>query len=201
MTLQEIFVLNNILDGKDVYSLPPLSKLSMTQLLYNAAKDLLIKRGFLKNSDELTDEGVLITKRLMSFKAARKYIMIMGLTIGIVDKEQAVMMKKKAQNNYLITLIDIKNITEQFFEVFDFIKAAEDSKTLKARKLEREELEKEYSFKNANFELKTKDDTKEICELCFCSDNQLYIYNCGEKMLYPKSYEDVIKLFEERLVV
>ena len=117
MTLQEIFVLNNILDGQDVYSLPFLSKLNMTQPIYDTAKDMLIDRGLLINYDEFADEGILIAKRLMSFKNAKKYIEILNLSIGVIDNKQAVMIRWNDDNDYNITLIDMKDAAAQLLGV------------------------------------------------------------------------------------
>ena len=77
MTLQEIYVLNSVLDGKNIYSLPLLSTLNMPQPLYDMAKTQLVKRKLLKDYNEFTDEGILVTKRLKDYKASSPTFAVM----------------------------------------------------------------------------------------------------------------------------
>ncbi|MCL2253283.1 MAG: DUF5081 family protein [Lachnospiraceae bacterium] len=198
MTLKEIYVLNDILDRQDIYSLPSFSSLNMTEELLNVAKDSLIKKKLLKNRDEFMEKGALITKMLMEYKKAKKYIQILSLSIGILDNEKAVMISQLDEDDYDFTVIDIKKSTTQFLEVFTFLNKAKSSKTLTEIKIPPEKLKEEYRY-NEFFSLKTEDEKNRTDEICFLANNQLYIYDYRKDTLYPTSYGDAVKLIIERL--
>ncbi|MCL2253812.1 MAG: DUF5081 family protein [Lachnospiraceae bacterium] len=200
MTIQEIFILNSILDGKEICFLPELSEIKMTEPLDHAIKDSLIRKGFLENRDQLTEQGFLITRRLMNYKAASKYIKIMSLSIGILNSEEAVMINQLSKKEYDITVIDIRDITHQFLETFDFLNDAPNSKTMEEIKIRADKLEKTYNFKNNYFELQTKIYQTGTEEAYFRADNQLYMYDYKRRLLYPKSHADIINLLKERFM-
>jgi len=201
MTLREIFVLNDVLDNEDICFLPPLSKLEMTGKSYGEAKAALIKCGFLKNPDEFTDTGVLATKMLRDYKQAKKHVKVLSLAIGILKNEKAVLINEIHENDYEISLISTKNIVSQFLESFYFFKTATESKTLTEIKIDSEKLAEKYPESEGNLRLESKNERGSTDEMCFFINNQLYIYDFMLKTLYPKSHEDIISLFNERLVI
>ena len=64
MTDKEIYVINRALDGKDIYMLPSLQELRLSELLIEGVKERLIIKGILTNFDELTIQGVSKIKML-----------------------------------------------------------------------------------------------------------------------------------------
>jgi len=199
MTIQEIFVFNQILDGQEICFLPELSEVKITEPLDHAIKDSLIRKGFLENRDRLTEQGFLITRMLMDYKTASKHIKIMSLSIGISNSEEAVMINKLSEKEYDIAVIDIKDITTQLLETFDFLNNASDSKTLEEIKIRADKLEKIYNYESNYFKLQTKFNQTSTDEAYFLADNQLYMYDYKRRLLYPKSQIDIINVFKERL--
>lgn len=198
MTLQELFILNDILDSQNICYLPSFLSLKMTEEIYSAAKDSLIEKGLLKNYDRLTEQGALITKRLKEYKEAKKYVQVMSLSYGIVDDDKAILISQLKEGDYDIKLTDISNAANQFLDAFTFLKNAPNSKADTIISIDEEKLKKEYRF-NQHFRLKTKVENNKTDELYFISNSQLYIYDHYKQTLSAMSCGDIVNLFKERL--
>jgi len=201
MTIQEIFVLNNAIDGKEICFMPELSGLNMPQPLFDTVKDLLIKQGILRNHNEFTEEGMNFAEMLLSYKEAKKFIKILSLSIGIISNEKAIIINQVGENNYYLSLIDIKEIADQFLEVFDFLGNAKNSETLSEIKIRPRKMEKEYANNEGSFRFETKNNIMSSDDMCFLQQKQLYIYDYKKHVLSPMSYRDAISLIRERLTI
>jgi len=115
MLLEQIFVLNRALDGKDIYALPEFGSLKMTELSISLQKDYLIETGILESYTKFTSEGVKITKLISDYKNAKRYLSIFGDTLGIIDDKKGVMLCCK-NNNYEFVHIDITNLEDTLME-------------------------------------------------------------------------------------
>ncbi|MBR5950214.1 MAG: DUF5081 family protein, partial [Actinomycetaceae bacterium] len=123
MNISEIYVVNRALDGEDIFSLPPLSELGISDFLVDAIKDGLVQKGILKDYETFTDEGVVLTRRLKLFKEAPKQVKLNNVTsLGVVNENESVLiMYNPWLDDYKIQMVDTTDAVSQLVESYDFL--------------------------------------------------------------------------------
>ena len=206
MTLKEIFVLNRALDGKDVYSLPPFKELHMSEVLSDAVKDSLIEHGLLESYDEFTMDGIRITKRILDFKNAPKYVHIDDMVIGLLDDNLGIMLQKDYfDETYNFTLIDVSDSTSQILKSYDFLREKYPEQPLEEVQFDYDSLAENFEIEDTNsmriVTLNSANKREKTDEIIFSSDNQLYLYDYAKKMLYSKNPNEITEVLRERMAV
>ena len=122
MNVNEIYVLNRALDGKDIPFMPTYKSLGISELMINAIKDGLVERGLLKNYNEFTETGIRITEHIRRYKKAKKHVKIDNLLIGIESEtESIIIMWNPLFEEYAVSVIDSAMGAEQVAESYDFL--------------------------------------------------------------------------------
>ena len=199
MTLEQVYILNSAIDGKDVYSLPSISGLDMPGVSVAKHKDSLIKEGLLETHSSFTDEGVKVVKDIRDYKGAKKYITILGMAIGIVDDKKSVALKYSG-DGYSFTPVDTKDVVGQVFDVYRFL-SLDSAEMAEGIPFEFGEVIQKYRPGRENsFSIKTEGDAGVTHEVFFSDGKGIFVYDFIEKLLRQKSSEGVKKLLSERMV-
>jgi len=203
MTANEIYVLNRALDGRDIYSLPPLAGLGLSEVLITSVKDKLIQKNVLKDHDSFTDIGVVLTNRLLQFKNAKKHISIGTVKIGTTDdSEGTLLIYNPYLDAYKIETADLSTCVKQIISAYKFLENCNNENPVEAVwEMDINSVKDKYKFDSSNsFMLTThsaeKSDTK---ELFFKSNNALYIYDCVAEILKLKSRAGALEFLAERI--
>lgn len=91
MTLQEISALNRALDGADIPGLPPLQGENL-KCTTELAKASLVRRGFLKTPETVSEEGAMLLRRMQQYKAAAAHLRLNALHMGVLPGNRAVLL-------------------------------------------------------------------------------------------------------------
>lgn len=204
MTIKEIYVLNRALDGKDIFSLPKLSQMKISNLLVSAVKKNLIKKGYLQANGFFTDIGLSTVNRLKKYKEAKKYIIINNVSIGVINStDGVVVIFNKLNNDYKIIFCKIANLIDQIIETFEFLSFSEkNDKYSMGEGLNSEELElsiDNYEQSEDSFKLIIDDNGSFSEELYFYESNNLFVYDYLKRELFPKTKSNMIQQLSERV--
>jgi hypothetical protein len=212
MNYYELYVLNTVLDGEDIYSVEPFSNKKMTGIAVEVIKDTLIETGFLKDYNTLTPRGVLVINRIKQFKEAKKYVRILNMTIGYVDNKLGVLLRTDPAGKYYFSLIDITitvaTITDTFPELL--LQEGKGSTGHTESCIGPESLLQKYEISaKTSFTLSTelrplKEKALEGCrtkELFFESAGKKYCYDCNNSLLYEGDGNYLMDMLHKRLEV
>lgn len=92
MTIRELYIINRALDGKDIYGLPKVDEVGLSEMSVDTIKEQLIYKGILESTNKFTDYGLEQAKKLHTYKCAKKHIQRNNYIIGIVDNIYGVML-------------------------------------------------------------------------------------------------------------
>lgn len=96
MTLEEIYVLNRALDGRDIFGLPSFREIGGSEMMIHSVKEQLIRKGLLESESSFTMKGVQAVKHMEDYKNAQKYIQLGSLFIGIKkDQDTAISLVRR----------------------------------------------------------------------------------------------------------
>lgn len=201
MTDKEIYVINRALDGKDIYMMPPLQKLGLSEVLIQGVKEQLIINGILVNFNEFTTNGVLITKKLKAYKDAYKYVTINNITIGIgQDKQNVMLMYNPLYEDYKIEYVNIDNMIDDLISTYKFLEECIGEYEEAEKEISLKELENEFDLGRSLY-FKTKDDRnqKSIEYKVFSHNNCIYVYDYKSNTLKKRMSKNVIKMIREEI--
>lgn len=199
MTLEQVYVLNRALDGKDIYSIPTFAGLEMTEMSIQLVKDTLVENGILLSHSSFSTKGLELTKNIFDYKNARKYIEILDLVLGIIDDKKAVMLEA-VKNNYTFTLINIVDSLKQLSSVYEFLSL--DTQNTGCSPVGPAELLSEYKLNSKNsFNFMTIQNDKKTTEIYFSDGSSIFVYDCDDQLLYQKNADDIKQLLRERMAI
>lgn len=206
MNINELYVLNRAIDGRDIFSLPALSELKISDFLVESIKDGLIKKGILESYETFTKEGATITNRLRLFKEAKKYVIINDVSLGIINEDESVVfLYNSLVDDYKIMMIDTSEATMQIVESCGFFSNMDRTNKINGDKkivLLRKDFSKKYHLKSDNsLRLIVKSQGTAVDEVYFCADGKLYVYDYNESVLYEKTHEGIISQLSGRMRV
>lgn len=202
--IYELYILNSVIDGKDVFSLPLFSEMNISNLVVDTIKARMIKKGFLENTSSLTGVSVRTIQRLLEFKNARSYFQIDTVTMGILNEREAILIVENPfYKNYEVKRVDISKGLQHLQETYTFLK----SKTISAkieetetrcseRKLEQLGYDKKLSLK---VHIKSVDNEAKM--LFFKKDKVFYAYDYINCKLHKKNHASFINFLDEQVKI
>ena len=204
MNINELYVLNRAIDGKDIFSLPALSELKISDFLVESIKDGLIKKGILESYETFTKEGAIITNRLRLFKEAKKHVIINDISVGVINEDESVVfIYNPLIDDYKFIKIDTSEATMQIFETCGFFPNMDKTNKINSDKrivLSRNDFSKKYYLESDNsLRLIAKSQDTVVDEVYFCADGKQYVYDYNENVLYEKTYEGIISHLSGRM--
>lgn len=206
MNYNELYVLNTAIDGKDIFAIQKFSERPMIKAVVQMIKDILIEKGFLADYNTFTDKGVIEVKKIMQFKAAKKYVTILNMVIGYIDDKQGILLTLGRNNEYLFSVIDISKSLATIMKTFPELLESEtiietignNSYYINSRdllSLYKISAKKSFTIKT-KIKMSPEVSTK---ELFFESEGKKYCYDCNNSMLYEKN--ELVELLRKRLEV
>ncbi|HOQ37207.1 MAG TPA: DUF5081 family protein [Acetivibrio sp.] len=201
MNIKEIYVLNRALDGKDILFMPSFKEFNMSEIMIEAIKDGMIKKGLLINNHEFSKEGLKVTDRLRRFKEAKKHIKLNRMLIGIENETQSIVIfLNPVFKEYSVSVIKTSMGAEQIAENYDLL--AEDVKDESdySESLEYSEFTKKFSLDyKTNFRLTSQFANTKKDEVFLKADGKLYVYDCLEQVLHSTSRKNIVNILKERM--
>ncbi|MBP1046897.1 DUF5081 family protein [Enterococcus sp. BWM-S5] len=202
--IYELYILNSVIDGKNVFSLPLFSEMDISKLVADTIKERMIEKGFLESPSSLADSSVRTIQRLQDFKHAKSYFQIDTVTMGIINDQEAILIiENPFYKNYEIKRVDISKGLQQLQEAYTFLKDESISEKIEEtetrcseRKLERLGYDKKLSLK---IHSKSVDD--EAKTLFFKKEDGFYVYDYLDHILYKKNYDTFIQILNERVKI
>lgn len=202
--IYELYILNSVIDGKDVFSLPLFSEMNISKLVADTIKERMVEKGLLENHSSLTMNGVRTAQRLQEFKNAKSYFQIDTITLGIINDQEAILIVENPfYQNYEIKRVDISKGVQHLQDAYTFLKSETVSAEIEEtemrcseRKLERLGYDKKLSVK-----LHSKSADNEAKTLFFKKEESFYIYDYLNRRLYKKNYVSFIEFLEERMKI
>lgn len=195
MTLNEIYVLNRALDGKDITGLPSFDMLRNKKGMFGGIdilKASLINKGILENENKFTDKGIVETRKISLFKTASRYVTIQGVTIAIHGLNGIMLCKE--ENGYNFIVVNPKETYEELLDLYPFINDNSSGEEADGsyRVMEGREFYNLYYIKaKSGFAIQLKSVEENCTELYFTYNNASYRYSCDLKRLYKVSGHDI----------
>ncbi len=193
MNINELYMLNRALDGKDILFLTTYKSLNISALMTDAVKERMIRKGLLSKCNEFSEHGLILTNRLLKYKQARKHIKLNHLFIGIINEKESVLIQwYPFLLEYTINMINSMMITSQIVESYDFLsrEALKCNHVLKECTLE--ELTDTYNLSSDFFHLGTQSMGNNTAEIYFRFEDKLFVYDCVKHVLQPLNQQDMI---------
>ena len=197
MTLNELYVLNSAIDGQDIYSIPAFSENRLSQMSFDLIKESMIEKGYLEDNSTLSLQGASEVRRIEQFKNAKRYIMILDLTIGCIDEEKGILLNIKNEIDYNFSLINVKEVVNILIEVFPDLltnDGLEDTKSVSSKYVNPRQLLTDYPVKaETSFTLKifNNNSSENTNEFYFLSNGKKYYYDCDKHILYEKNSKEL----------
>lgn len=195
MTLDEIYVLNRALDGKDIIGLPSFGMLRNEKGMFGGIdilKASLVNKGILENENKFTDRGIVETSKISLFKTASRYVTLQGVTIAINGLNGIMLCEEEKGYNFIV--VNPKETYEELLDLYPFINdnspVEEADGSYKA--MEGRELYDLYYLKSkSGFAIQLQSVEENCTELYFTYSNAIYRYSCDLKRLYRVSGHDI----------
>jgi hypothetical protein len=207
MVLKKLFILNLALGGSDIYSLPSFSKLRMSEMKAEHIKDRLVEEGYLESYEVFTEKGIIYTARIRDFKNAKKYVHMLGFTLGILEKGTAIMVHKTAgeMDSHDFKRISIEDGGKQIYEILfkgkegSEIKHSDEPVEISIDEL----LSRNISFEDGVRMITIDNDNEKPYkdELIFVQKGQLFLYDYSDNKLYERTQADIRMILDERMAV
>lgn len=202
MNIKEIYILNRALDGKDIPFLPTYNSLKISNLMVDAIKDGMMKKGFLVSPSEFSDLGIAKTKLLLKYKQAKKHIKINNLCLGVINESKSVLIKwNQLFKEYSISMINSTMGANQIKESYDFLNHITKYTDEQTEIISFNDLKNvhDLSSKANFFNLTTTHNGLKTNEIYFESKNKLYIYDLSREILEAFSQKDILNKLNERM--
>ena len=202
MKQQEIYVLNLALGGGPIFGLDRLNGLNMTAVLVDSVKEELIRKGFLKDADHFTDEGILLTKQIKDYKEAVKYIVLAKTIFALTAEGEIIALFDFSNNNYEFGRFKTDGFAEDLMKSYRFMLEYPDSSDGEELSISPEDLEKTFSYGLERINIKTVVDKKEETDdLYFACEHQLYRYDYKRNQLKAMAQADLVNELKVRLSI
>jgi hypothetical protein len=201
MNIKEIYVLNRALDGKDIPFMPSFKELNISEIMIEAIKGGMIKKGLLTNYNEFSKEGLKITNRLRRYKEAKKHTKLNRMMMGLEsDTQSVVIFWNPIFQEYSISVIKTDMGAEQIAENYDFLTEDVKDEADYSESLEYEKFKKKYIVDHkTNFRLTSQFANSKKDEIFFKADGKLYVYDCLEQILHSTSRKNIVNILKERM--
>lgn len=197
MTLHEIAVFNNALDGKDIVGLPTIPGSFYRPIQVQKVKHTLVKKGYLYDSDSLTELGFRTMQRMKNFKNADRYVTINNMTLSLPIQGQSVgLFHNMVRETYELRPVDVDDWLTNVFGLYTFLNIDSVGCTKVLYKISPSELGDMYPAK-PNEQLRLSKILKGaiVCNvLLFSHDDILHQYDFHEEMLSVISKCDLDEL-------
>lgn len=208
MNYNELYVLNSAIDGKDMYGIRRFSDKPMIRAAVEMIKDILIEKGLLADYSTFTNKGVVEVEKIKQFKTAKKYVSILNMIIGYINKEKGILLTLDRESDYLFSVIDLSKNLDTLMKTFPELLESEkimDAKSGNIIYVNSRDLIKEYKI-NAKTSFTIKTDIQNIPEkntkeLFFKAEDKKYYYDCNKSVLYEKQSHELVELLRKRLEV
>ncbi len=208
MNLREIYVLNLALDQKNIFMLPDFGELNMSNLLVDAVSEVLVRKGLLESENTFTSEGMKITKRILDYKKATKYVKLGSLVIGYCNRENGVVLKRYQQDDYAFERIDLKDQFHQLCIAYPFLQQKSGKSPTSALPTQMQmtfsDVVQKYALTIDNCAyLSTFTVEKRHCtnEIIFSQSENLYVYDRDSQYLKQTTTLALHKLLQERMAI
>jgi|GEM_PF-830819 len=193
ITYIELFALNRVLDGEDIFKVPSFQDHKNKRALINQGKNGLIQKGYLKNESELTDNGVRLIRRLELYKHATYYFNFQSIWIALC-KEQGIMLVNTKNDGYDIFLVDTVHFADNLKQRYAFL--ASQNKSADAQKnraiTSRELFQMYYLDAQNGFLVELIENRKKkISRLYFEYDQKSYKYDIHSHVLKRVSTDTI----------
>lgn len=121
ITHTELFVLNRMLDGKDIPRVPSFRHLRRKPGLLKENQEKLIQKGFMKDHAHLSDKGLLLTKRLEIYKNAVNFIHLQGVWLALCKEQYGVILSENADHEYAIYILKLQGLYDNLKKTYSFL--------------------------------------------------------------------------------
>lgn len=200
MRLEEIYVLNTALDGKNIFGLPSFSDIGGSKMMVQNVKEQMIRKGLLESESSFTMQGVKAVKYMEDYKNARKYVKLGSLVIGVKDDDTAVVLTRTGMpQEFGFQAMNLKESFAQLCMIYPFlIQKADKVVSEDKREIDYEELKETYGLTIDNamylstYTVKDKETTDEIF---FSADGAVCLYDRKAGVLAEPStgIEEIIR--------
>ncbi len=208
VNLNELYLLNLALDGRDIFMLPKFTNVHMTNLLGSSVYSALVAKGLMQDSENFTQEGAVFFKKVEQYKNAIKYVKIGPIIIGLYHESYAIaLITDENTNSYNFKRIKYDNLIEQLYPAYPFLNTNHNSVSYSElnNPISYYELKNRYSFKLDNalylstLDMKLLREKKKDMvtnELLFHTEGMTYCYDFNLEKLStcsPMQLQDLIK--------
>ncbi len=203
MTDKEIYAINRALDGKDIYMMPSMQELGLSEVLIQGIKEKLIIKGILANFCEFTAKGITKTKILKVYKEAERYVTINNITIGITaNKQNVILMHNPLNEDYKMEYINLDNMLENLTEAYGFLMECNNDYEETESEMSILTLEKDFDLERSLY-IKIKDNiSQNTIELRFFNnDSIIYIYDYSTNILKKIKNDTMINILKEEVCI
>lgn len=196
-SVQEVYVLMDILGGTELFGFPELHLLGLTALESSeVGVERLQKKQIVTEKNQLTSVGMTLLKILERYCESETYVMVENCFI-VPDEKEAICLEK-VQEGYRLSVLPGKALLEKLYKEHELIRreATEEELTFKKQRLRRSEL-RQLGLEEAEFQVvplsigkvsPTEESglTKEEW-LFFELEKQLYAVHPSEERVYKMS--------------
>ena len=200
MNIEEIYVLNRALDGKDIFGLPAFHNMGSSNMLIKSVKNQLIRKGLLENESAFTMEGVQLVKLMDDYKKSCKYVKIGSILIGIKNEKTAtVLLRKGIPVEYEFNILNLSDCHSHLSDYYPFLIPNKKAKTDETRsEIDYEDLVEAYSLTAVNalyISTYTVEDKKTTDEILFSTSEGVGLYDRKTQILVDNfcCTEDLIR--------
>jgi len=203
--LDEVFIFNSALDGKDIPFFSSFSTLNMSRLLAEEVMDSLIAMGYLETREEFTLDGARLAKMILDYKEAERYIQIDNLVIGVKEDGSCILLEKNIfEEDYLFSRVELTDGIDQLLGTYEFLQGAYTVEPAEGIEFEQDKLFESFDIKAVEcLQMVTANafGGKKTDEIIFTTKGKLYLYDCKGEMLYSKTSAEIKEVLNERLAV
>ena len=201
LNIKEIYVFNRALDGKDLVFMPLFKELEISDMVVDAVKEGMIKKGLLKTHGEFTELGLMVAGRLHRYKEAKRHVKIDNLLIGIAnEKESILLLWNPLFKEYSIRVVNGEMGGKQISESYDFLmEEADEPKGNIGELISDEDKDMLNVEVTDSFRLSSSFAGNKSEEVYFKKNNILYIYDCLGQILSSESKQNILSILDERM--
>lgn len=211
ISINEIYLLNLILDKKDIFPLLSLQDVAMPTILLENEYKSLINKEILYDEKTLTKKGAKLVKCIQDYKNSIKYAKIGTLIVGLYEKEKGIaLLIDLIHGLYSFKRINVNLDAMEIIKVVPFLNNYDNGESGFVEKISYDDLNQKIRFKRENsvflstFDKKIADFSLERAitnEIIFYYKNSFYIYNRQSEELFIRKREDCINILKERLII
>lgn len=202
MKLQEICIINDALDGEDIFGLPAFNAAKMPLVRIRQIKEGLIEKGICEDFKSLSPEGERIVKTIMRYKSVDKYLQLGAVTLGIIDSVAAVMLQySPKEEEYDFAIVSIADMPYLVAGAYPFVRGEVHTAKLEKARLSAKEFEGRFTLNYTNsFSINVwQSGIETSSEVFFQHDRTLYIYNRQNLILCSKTAAEMREALAARM--